>query len=66
MASESVKSCPFCGEYPSIRPWHGGGPRKRVVVCEGVDCFVTPMVSGSTKQRAIAKWNHRAQGAQEG
>lgn len=52
--------CPFCGEEPVVRKWHGGGPRKRIVACENDDCHVRPSVTGSNRVRAVRKWNVRA------
>lgn len=52
--------CPFCQGPATIESWHGGGPRKRMVSChEDNDCDVNPMVCGSTRARALAKWNRR-------
>lgn len=50
--------CPFCGLYPEVIHWHGGGPRKRMVMCPG-PCPVGPQTTGSTRARAVAKWNTR-------
>jgi len=51
--------CPFCGGQPIIEPWHGGGPRKRMVHCAAEDCAVNPQVSGATSAKALKKWNRR-------
>ncbi len=58
----SVKAlpCPFCGEVPILAPWHGGGPRKRAVMCRCDECPVSPMVTGPTERRALENWNTRA------
>jgi hypothetical protein len=58
--TSDLKPCPFCGTTPNIRPWHGGGPMKRLVRCRDENCLVVPMVSGTTRSRAIAAWNQRA------
>lgn len=51
--------CPWCGSTPSIQPWHGGGPNKRMVSCSDEFCRVGPSVTGSNRARAIAAWNSR-------
>lgn len=52
--------CPFCGSTPTIQLWHGGGPQKRMIMCEGEDCGHDPSITGPTKRTAIALWNRRA------
>ena len=54
-----VKPCPFCGEQPTIEPWHGGPPTKRMVHCENGRCDVNPMCSGDDLPKALASWNKR-------
>lgn len=53
------KLCPFCGETPSVEPWHGGGTLKRMVSCGNENCYVQPEVTGSTRKQAINRWNYR-------
>ena len=56
---KELLGCPFCGNVPTVDPWHGGGPRKRIVHCENEACDVCPMVTGSTRAKAVEKWNTR-------
>ena len=58
--SDKALSCPFCGEAPILVPWHGGGPKKRNLLCRNVRCPVAPSVCGSTEARALSAWNTRA------
>jgi hypothetical protein len=56
-----AKPCPFCGYQPTIQPWHGGGPLKRLIECANEDCAVAPSVCGSRRGVAVARWNRRSQ-----
>ena len=57
---EEALPCPFCGSQPTIWPWHGGGPEKRLVECpDNGQCPVLPSVSGDTRALALEAWNHR-------
>ena len=60
LTAEDAQRCPFCGLLPTIEPWHGGGPRKRLVSCCETDmCPVGPSVTGPTRQVALDCWNTR-------
>lgn len=58
--TDTAAPCPFCGQAPTIEPWHGGGPRKTCVSCANDDCPAGPAVVGPTRKRAIESWNQRA------
>jgi hypothetical protein len=57
-ASECLP-CPFCGEQPTIQPWHGDGPGKRLVACVNEDCHIEPSVTGLSPAEARRRWNSR-------
>lgn len=57
--------CPFCGETPTIEPWHGGPKSKRMVHCENEGCWVNPKVCGNTPKQAADHWNTRAPAPRE-
>lgn len=53
--------CPFCGEHPTMEPWHGGGKMRRRVGCDNDYCPVGPGTVGTTPARAVAQWNTRVE-----
>lgn len=58
--SDDALPCPFCGYAPMIVKWHGGGPRKRMIMCRSDECEVQPAITGRTEQVALGSWNTRA------
>ncbi len=50
-----LTSCPWCGQTPTIEPWHGGGPDKHLVHC-CADCFANRSVVAETRAEAIDNW----------
>jgi len=59
LSRDDALPCPFCGRQPTIQPWHGGGPRKRMVGCGSNECCVNPGVCGASRKTALANWNQR-------
>jgi hypothetical protein len=59
LVSADAKPCPWCGTQPTIQPWHGGRPTKKMIACENEDCHVSPQVTGETRGAALDKWNTR-------
>ncbi len=57
---EDLDPCPWCTDTPTIESWHGGGPNKTMVSCDTVGCHANPKVTGSTRSKAIERWNDRA------
>lgn len=51
MACESIKVCPFCGEFPTLENEVLNG--WTLFCCMGIMCW------GETREEAIASWNTR-------
>jgi hypothetical protein len=56
---ENALPCPFCGQYPEIELWHGGGPTKHMISCVNDACHCGPATTGPTKRKTIDRWNVR-------
>lgn len=58
-AMERLKSCPFCGEKPTVSHWVDG---KWSVNCDNPGCAIAPWMrlKFDTKAEAVAAWNRRA------
>lgn len=56
LVRHDLRSCPWCGASPNIQYWHGGKPTKRMISCSGLDCDVSPMVTGETEREAVQRW----------
>lgn len=61
MTTLELKPCPFCGAPADTERWQGAAPTKRLISCSGVDCDVSPGVTGETEIEAMTHWNTRAQ-----
>lgn len=59
LTTAEAKPCPWCGTQPTLQPWHGGRPTKRLVGCGSGDCNVSPSVTGETRREALYRWNIR-------
>lgn len=59
MKMNDPAGCPFCGEPPTVEPWHGGGKHKTAVHCENEKCPAQPMVTGANLSSALTRWNTR-------
>ena len=59
MVKKWILGCPFCGEEPTIQPWHGGGRNKKMISCDNIDCRVAPQVTGESLDEAVTRWNYR-------
>lgn len=59
LCAVEAKPCPWCGTQPTIQPWHGGRPTKRLIGCGNDDCAAAPSVTGQTRREALDAWNTR-------
>lgn len=60
MKQNWIAGCPFCGDEPTIQPWHGGGRNKKMISCDNLGCHVAPQVTGESLDEAVRRWNYRA------
>lgn len=59
LEATEASSCPWCGQQPTIQPWHGGKPTKKMVSCDNDYCAVGPSVTGETRRQALSFWDSR-------
>ena len=53
-----LKPCPFCGKEPSFFLYNSGGMR---IECVDPDCQAIVRIEATNEQRALSKWNTRAE-----
>lgn len=58
-----LKPCPFCGKEPSVFRYNGGEMR---IECVDPDCQASVRIEAANEQRAVNKWNTRAEEPERG